>query len=148
MAVSRHSRQFYWPHHFVILPLALLMAIYAGRHYANVAGESDPTARLWFTVMGVAVVGLLTLLLLRQHYALRLQDRLIRLEVRHRYFAVTGRSLEPLEERLTLARIIALRFAPADKLPALVEAAMAESLTPAAIIARIGDDYQPDPLRV
>jgi hypothetical protein len=144
----RHTRRWYWPHHFVVLPLALLLAFYAGRHYAGVAGDDSAVARLWFTValLAAAVVGVV--LLMRQHYALGLQDRVIRLEVRQRYFELTGRSFRPLEARLPMGRITALRFAPDEQLPALAEAAVAENLSSATIIERIGAGYQPDTLRL
>jgi hypothetical protein len=85
--------------------------------------------------------------MLRQHYALKLQDRLIRLEVRQRYFEVTGQSLRPLERQLHLRQIIALRFAGDAELPDLVQAAIREKLSSKDIQARIRN-FEFDPMRV
>ncbi len=144
----RHTARYYWPHHFVLLPLALLLTFYAGRHYAAIAGSDSPLARVWFTLALLAVAVLGTLVLLRQHYALGLQDRLIRLEIRQRYFELTGQSLRPFEMRLTMKQLTALRFAPDEHLPRLVEAAANQQLAPSAIIEQIGAGYQPDTLRL
>ncbi|MBC7447411.1 MAG: hypothetical protein H7330_05075 [Hymenobacteraceae bacterium] len=144
---SRHSARYYWPHHFVVLPLALLLTFYAGKHYADGAGSDTALARVWFTLALLAATVVGALLLLRQHYALGLQDRVIRLEVRQRYFELTGQSLRTLEARLTLKQLTALRFAPDEQLPRLVEAAT-QGLAPSAIIEQIGAGYQPDSLRL
>jgi Family of unknown function (DUF6526) len=145
---TRHTRRWYAPHHFVMMPLALVAFLYAVRRYIAVAGTDSDASRLWFTVMLLAILALGTLLLLRQHYALGLQDRVIRLEVRQRYFELTGRSFRALEPRLTLKQITVLRFAPDEQLPALAEAAASQSLPPQTIIEQIGAGYQADTLRL
>ena len=134
-------------HHFVLAPLALLMAGYTVLRYTKVAGDDDQIARLWFTVAALALIGLGVTVLLRQHYALGLQDRIIRLEVRQRYFEVSGQRFAPLEKQLTLKQILSLRLAGDAELPALAQAAAAENLSPKDIQARI-TDFQFDPLRV
>ncbi|MCC2546018.1 DUF6526 family protein [Hymenobacter sp. BT175] len=144
---TKNKQMFYPWHHFVLLPAALILAIYGIRRYVNVAGNDDEISRLWFTVMLLAVVGLGVLWMLRQHYALELQDRIIRLEVRQRYFELTGQSLRPLEAQLTLSQIMGLRFAGDAELPALVQAAIKEKLSSKDIQARI-QDFQFDYLRV
>ncbi|RSK42817.1 DUF6526 family protein [Hymenobacter perfusus] len=142
------NKPMYYPwHHFVLLPAALILAGYGVRRYLDVAGNDDETSRLWFTVMALAIVGLGTLVMMRQHYALQLQDRLIRLEVRQRYFEITGQSLRPLEAQLQLSQILALRFAGDDELPGLVQAAIREKLSSKDIQARI-QHFQFDHLRV
>ena len=134
-------------HHFVLLPAALILAIYGIRRYLAVAGDDSEISRLWFTVMLLAVVGLGVLVMLRQHYALQLQDRLIRLEVRQRYFEVTGQSLRLLESQLEMGQILALRFAGDAELANLTQAAIHERLSSKDIQARI-QDFQFDHLRV
>ncbi len=145
---ARHTARWYAPHHFVLIPLALLTFGYAVRRYADVAGTDSDSSRLWFTVMLLGLLTLGTLVMMRQHYALGLQDRLIRLEVRQRYFELTSRSFRTLEPRLTMKQITVLRFAPDEQLPTLAEAAASQSLTPKAIIEQIGAGYQPDLLRL
>ena len=144
---TKNPPMFYPWHHFVLLPLALLMAGYTIFRYTKVAGDDDQVARLWFSVAILAIIGLGTLLLLRQHYALQLQDRLIRLEVRQRYFEVSGQRFAALEKQLTLSQILSLRLAGDAELPTLAQAAATSNLSPKDIQARI-TDFQFDAMRV
>ena len=50
-------------------------------------------------------------IMLRQHYALGNQDRIVRLEFRLRFFEVFGKSADTVEKRLSFSQIAALRFA-------------------------------------
>ncbi|MCI1188363.1 DUF6526 family protein [Hymenobacter sp. DH14] len=148
MATPTKNTAMYYPwHHFVLVPLALLMAGYAVLRYIKVAGDDDQTARLWFTVAALAVIGLGALIMMRQHYALQLQDRICRLEVRQRYFEVSGQRFAPLEQQLSLAQILSLRLAGDAELPALAQAAAQQKLSPKDIQARI-TDFQFDTMRV
>ena len=148
MATPTKNTTMYYPwHHFVLLPLALLLAGYAILRYTKVAGDDDQTARLWFTVAALAFIGLGVLVMLRQHYALQLQDRICRLEVRQRYFEVSGQRFAPLEKQLSLSQILSLRLAGDAELPALAQAAATEKLAPKDIQARI-TDFQFDAMRV
>ena len=148
MAIPTKNTPMFYPwHHFVLMPLALLLAGYTVLRYTKVAGDDDQTARLWFSVATLAVIGLGVLVMLRQHYALQLQDRICRLEVRQRYFEVSGRRFANLENQLTLSQILSLRLAGDAELPALAQAAATEKLAPKAIQARI-TDFQFDAMRV
>lgn len=144
---AKNPPMFYPLHHFVVLPLALLVLGYTAIRYAHVAGDDDQFARLWFSLALVALTLLLTILLLRQHYALKLQDRIIRLEVRQRYFELTGQRFAALEQQLTLAQILNLRLAGDDELSALAQAAATEKLSAKDIQARI-NNFQLDTMRV
>jgi hypothetical protein len=144
---TKNTTQYYPWHHFVLLPLSFLMAGYAITRYTKVAGDDDQTARLWFTVAALAIIGLGVLLMLRQHYALVLQDRICRLEVRQRYFEVSGQRFASLEKQLSLSQILSLRLAGDAELPALAQAAAQEKLSPKDIQARI-TDFQFDAMRV
>ena len=138
----------YFPlHHFVLLPLTLLMVGYSIRRYVGVAGDDSEISRLWFTLAAVTLLFFVTLVMLRQHYALTLQDRVARLEVRQRYFEVSGQRFAPLERQLSLSQILSLRLAGDAELPALAQAAAHENLSPKAIQTRI-NDYQFDAMRV
>jgi hypothetical protein len=143
----RRTVRWYAPHHFILLPAALVMAFYTGRRYATVAGTDTNDARLWFSLAALAFIVLGMLLMMRQHYALTLQDRIIRLEMRQRYFEITRESFQPLEQQLTFKQIASLRYASDAELPGLVQAAIREKLSPAAINERI-NLLQPDNMRV
>lgn len=144
---TKNSPKFYPLHHFVALPLGLIALLYSIRRYAAVAGDDNEVSRLWFTMMLLALVLFLGLYMLRQHYALGLQDRIIRLEVRQRYFELTGQRFASLEKQLSLKQIISLRLAGDAELPTLAQAAAAQGLAPKDIQARI-TDFQFDSLRV
>jgi hypothetical protein len=100
-----------------------------------------PTLQSIALVLLGAVV-LLAVTLVRA-YALRLQDRIIRLEMRVRLGRL-GR--EQALERLSVKQIVALRFAADAELPALVDRAVAENLPPDEI-KRAVTDWQGDFLR-
>jgi hypothetical protein len=59
-------------------------------------------------------------------FALRAQDRAIRAEENLRHFILTGK---PLDRRLRMSQIIALRFAPDEEFPSLAKKAAEEKLS-------------------
>lgn len=63
-------------------------------------------------------------------FALKAQDRAIRAEENLRHYVLTGKLLPA---SLTVAQVVALRFAPDAEFPALVEKAAAENLSGKAI---------------
>ena len=144
---AKNPTRYYPLHHYVLVPLSFVMVIYTIRRYVGVAGDDSEISRLWFSLAAVTLLFFATLLMLRQHYALLLQDRVARLEVRQRYFEVSGQRFAPLEQNLTLQQILTLRLAGDQELPALAQAAAAEKLAPKAILARI-NDFQLDTMRV
>jgi hypothetical protein len=76
-------------------------------------------------------------------FSLRLQDRIIRSEMRMR-LARLGREHDL--EQLSMRQVIALRFASDAELPALLQRAAAENLT-ADQIKRAITSWQPDEMR-
>ncbi len=81
---------------------------------------------LWWIVMSVALI---ILALVARTSALKVQDRLIRLEERLRLAALLPASELPEIGSLTEAQLVALRFAPDSELPALAKRAFTEKLT-------------------
>jgi len=144
---AKNPTRYYPLHHYILLPLTLLMVGYTIRRYVGVAGDDSEFSRLWFSLAAIALLFFVTLVMLRQHYALTLQDRLARLEVRQRYFEVSGQRFAALENKLTLKQILTLRLAGDQELAALAQATAAENLDPKAILARI-NDFQLDAMRV
>ncbi len=63
-------------------------------------------------------------------FALKAQDRAIRAEENLRHFVLTGKLLPA---SLTVAQVVALRFAPDAEFPTIVEKAVAENLSGKAI---------------
>lgn len=91
-------------------------------------------------VLGLAALGTISLL---RVFALRLQDRIIRLEMRVR-LARLGR--EEIVDRLSLKHVVALRFASDCELPVLADRALVEQLSPDQIKRAI-TEWQADRLR-
>jgi hypothetical protein len=95
--------------------------------------------------LGLLLLGfllLLTISILRT-FALRLQDRIIRLEMRVRLGRL-GR--EEIVERLTVKQLVALRFASDGEVVALANRAVSEHLSPDQI-KRAVTNWQADTLR-
>ena len=88
----------------------------------------------------LAVVGLVLMI---RRYATRLQDRIIRLEMRMR-LAALGREHDMA--RLSTRQLVALRFASDAELAALAERAVRENMTPDQI-KRAVTNWQPDLMR-
>ncbi len=87
-----------------------------------------------------AVLGLVALI---RRYTTRLQDRIIRLEMRLR-LAALGREHDMT--RLTMRQLVSLRFASDAELGALADRALAENLTPDQI-KRAVTNWQADRMR-
>lgn len=95
-----------------------------------------------FALVALAGAVLSAISLLRL-FALRLQNRIISLEMQVR-LARLGRGQDL--QRLALPQLVALRFASDAELPALIDRAMSENL-PADAIKRAVRDWQGDHLR-
>ena len=94
----------------------------------------------WRNGQGSMAVGLLalsaavfTLLLISRAYTTRLQDRIIRLEMRVRVARLLTPEQQRQFEQLSIKQIVALRFASDAELPALLERTVREKLAPADI---------------
>jgi len=93
----------------------------------------------WFGVGGrasfaVGLAGLaacnLVLLLISRSYTTRLQDRIIKLEMRARCANLLTPGQQAVFAALAKPQLVALRFASDDELPSLIERADRERLTP------------------
>jgi hypothetical protein len=74
-----------------------------------------------------------------RQFALKDQDRIIRLEEKLRYASLLAPAQVVRAQALTLQQIIALRFASDAELPGLIDRAIAESLAPKQIKQAITD---------
>ncbi|WRP07190.1 DUF6526 family protein [Rossellomorea aquimaris] len=110
-------------YHFGIGILSLITLILTITFFVKNVGTET---LLSFVVLFVVLTIILTGIKLRT-YALQLQDRIIRTEENFRYFRLTGKSPDA---GLSLKQMIALRFAPDEEFPVLVERAVTENLSP------------------
>jgi len=85
--------------------------------------------------------------MLRQHYALGNQDRIVRLEFRLRYFELFGEASGSIEKQLSFSQIAALRFAGDKEFKSLLEQVLQSNLSAEEIKKSIVD-WQPDNDRV
>jgi hypothetical protein len=145
MAVQNYKNhiRFYPPHHFVFYPV--IMALLAFAIYNAINDELNQ--KLWIFISVLVFVLTWLAFMLRQHYALVLQNRIVRGELRYRYFVITGTRFEPMERLLNDGQIFALRFAPDEELPKLVQRAVAEKMSGNAIKKAIVNWF-PDENRV
>ena len=135
--------RFYTPHHFIFYPVACIMAViscyfsfkYREQHFEWMATAIAFVLILWLSFM------------MRQHYALTLQDRIVRLEMSVRYHQLTGSRLEDVGPGLTFGQISSLRFASDAELQQLVNHTITEKLSPADIKKAI-TNWKEDHLRV
>ncbi|RZM10093.1 MAG: hypothetical protein EOO88_48615 [Pedobacter sp.] len=139
----KHHIRFYPTHHFIFYPLMMILLVAGIRGFL----KDDADKWYWALVAGVAFLCSWLGYMMRQHYALINQNRTVRLEMRLRYFQLTGKRLEMVEERLGFGRIAALRFASDEELPALTEKALAENLDATEIKKQI-KNWLPDHMRV
>jgi len=125
---KNHIR-FYIPHHFIFYPVMLILLVVS--IYFSFSDENLRTVWIFISILNLAIT--LLSFMLRQHYALTLQDRIVRLELRYRYFTLTNKRLEILENQLSDSQLFALRFAPDEELENLVNSAISENLSANAI---------------
>ena len=111
--------------HRVLIPLILLTCIGSAVNLWQSLGDH---VRLYSASL-IFVLSWCVLLaaLFGRIYALKAQDRVIRLEENLRHYLLTGR---PLDSRINVRQVIALRFASDAELPALAERTAGESLKP------------------
>lgn len=105
------------------------------------------TAFSWDAVMSLAVaVALVMLLFWARIFALKVQDRVIRLEMRLRFERLAP-TLAVRFGEFTINQLCSLRFASDAELPALAETVLADRLDDRKTIKRMIRDWQADLLR-
>lgn len=138
---KNHIR-FYTPHHFVFYP-AMLVFIIASAYFA----WTEDNYVVWSFIAAAFLAITMLSFMMRQHYALTLQNRVVLLELRYRFFATTGERLEMYEGMLSEGQLFALRFAQDDQLLFLIKKAINEELSADAIKKSI-ENWKPDHSRV
>ncbi|HLY99727.1 MAG TPA: DUF6526 family protein [Candidatus Angelobacter sp.] len=126
--------------HFFMVPVAVISVITAAVRLVRFPSLGNG----WLVV--VALAALVAVFKIRL-YALRVQDRVIRLEERLRLTAVLKDPLRSRIGELTGSQLIALRFASDAELPRLVELALQEKLSRAEIKKSV-IDWRPDYSRI
>lgn len=126
--------------HFFLAPVALAMV--AGTIYEAIRQPS------WMTGAHILVAVWAFLALFRiRIYALKVQDRVIRLEETRRLEKLLPAPLNSRISELAIPQFLALRFASDAELPGLFEKTLAGNLDPKAIKQSIRE-WRPDYFRV
>lgn len=121
----KNHRKFYPPHHFIYLPLLIVLEVFGIWKIFN-----DGQNQLIWILFSIVIFLLLYLsIMVRQHYALGLQNRLVRLEFKQRYFEIFGQRSDEAEEKLRFDQIAALRFAYDDEFKELLYKALHEDIS-------------------
>lgn len=138
-----NHRKFYPPHHFIYLPLLGILQV-----FGIMKIFSDETHQLNWILFSVVIFLLLYLaIMVRQHYALGNQNRIIRLEFKQRYFEIYKERSDDVVEKLNFGQIAALRFAYDDEFKILLEKALKENISGEEIKKSISR-WKPDHHRV
>jgi Family of unknown function (DUF6526) len=137
--LGNHAR-FVPLYHFVALPIAAMNAALTLKR--AVAHPSWDTANA--ALLGVALV---IMFFFARTFALRVQDRVIRLEMRLRLHELLPPDLTGRIAEFTPGQLVAMRFASDRELPALARRVLDERLLGRKAIKKLIQDWQPDHLR-
>jgi len=135
-----NHRRFVPLYHFVLFAVFVVNLLWA--IFKAVRAFSFETA--WGVVMAIAILGLYFYLRI---FALRVQDRVIRLEMRLRLKDLLPADLRGRILDLTPSQLIGLRFASDGELPELVREVLTEGIQDREAIKRKVRDWQADHLR-
>ena len=139
---SNHKR-YYIPHHFIFLPiLAGLQTLGVWKYFND---KENTLIWLLFSVIIFLIIYLTVMV--RQHYALENQNRIIRLEFQQRYFEIFGERSDQVIEQLRFSQIAALRFAYDEEFKAILAQALNKDISGDEIKKSI-KNWRPDYYRV
>jgi hypothetical protein len=120
----QHHARFDPPFHFFIAPLLLLNVIFT-IYVAIHTWPSHSLVHLWLIVLSIVLFGMAGIF---RGYALKNQDRLIRLEEQLRLADLLPEDQLSLIDALTVDQFIGLRFASDAEVASLAQRAVAENL--------------------
>ncbi|RXK46574.1 DUF6526 family protein [Aquirufa rosea] len=135
---ENHIR-YYRLHHFIIIPLSFFLFLW------TIELTLENPVDNWLYML----VGILFILIsfVTRIYANKNQDRIIRLEMRLRFYQLTQVPFTEKENLLSINQIVALRFASDAELLPLIDQAINKNLSPKEIKRTIRD-WQGDFMRV
>ena len=139
---SNHKR-YYVPHHFIFLPILAGLQILGVWKYFN----DKENAFIWLLFSVIIFLIIYLTVMVRQHYALENQNRIIRLEFQQRYFEIFGERSDQVIEQLRFSQIAALRFAYDEEFKAILAQALNKDISGDEIKKSI-KNWRPDYYRV
>lgn len=126
--------------HFFVLPIFLLNVFWSV--YRLVRGFSVESA-----ISLVLALAFFLLAFYARTFALAVQDRLIRLEMRLRMQQVLPQELRPRIPDFTVDQMVALRFASDAELPGLCKKVLDDKIADRTAIKKMIQNWQPDLVR-
>ena len=139
---SNHKR-YYIPHHFIFLPILAGLQTLGVWKYFN---DKEKTL-IWLLFSVIIFLIIYLTVMVRQHYALENQNRIIRLEFQQRYFEIFGERSDQVIKQLRFSQIAALRFAYDEEFKAILAQALNKDISGDEIKKSI-KDWRPDYHRV
>lgn len=136
---ARHAR-YVPPYHFVAGPIFLIYFLWAAYRAVTLPG-GDTLVTLLLSI------ALILLYFYARIFALTVQDRVIRLEMRMRLRELLPADLAARIHEFTPKQLVAMRFACDAELPAIARTVLDERLTDGKAIKRLVRDWQADTLR-
>jgi hypothetical protein len=125
MAVQNLSNHRRYVPGFHILTATLCVVVFIASIFNLIHNWQDPDNHFSAAIIFFIAVILCLFFWFIRSFALRAQDRAIRAEESLRHYLLTGKPVDP---RLRIGQIIALRFASDEELAALTKRAIEESL--------------------
>ena len=133
--------------HFFLIPIFTIAVIMSLIHFFNHLRRSSVHGNVHSFLIVLLAIALLILVFKVRLYALKVQDRVIRLEERLRLMQLLQEPLRSRIPELTEGQLIGLRFASDAEVPVLVERALQEKLSRQDIKKSI-KNWRPDNWRV
>jgi Family of unknown function (DUF6526) len=143
MAEQNYANHVRWvpTFHFFVMPVLLL----------NFGWSIHKLSHHWFSwdgLIGAAVaLALLIFMFNARLFALRVQDRVIRMEERQRMSRLLPSELQGRILEFTPAQLVALRFASDGELPGLAQKVLADKITNQKAIKQMVKNWRADYLR-
>lgn len=128
------------PFHFVVLGIFAINLVWSLYRVAHAFSAESVISLL-------LAIAFILLALYARLFAVTVQDRVIRLEMRLRLLQVLPAELRPRIPKFTVGQLVALRFAGDAELPALARKVLDEKLEDRKAIKKMIQNWQPDLLR-
>jgi hypothetical protein len=136
MQTYANHRKYVPAFHFVAVPILAANFVYAAMQLKN--GFDMPHVMAALTALAILIMAFLARL-----FALKVQDRVIRLEERLRLREVLPVDMHSSIHRLTAKQLVGLRFASDAELPSLVSQVLKDN-TASGDIKKMVKDWRPD----
>jgi uncharacterized membrane protein YheB (UPF0754 family) len=143
MAEQNYSHHVKWvpTFHFFVMPVLVLNLIWSIHRIIHNGFTWDSLIQM------LTALALVLLMFNARIFALRVQDRVIRMEERQRFARLLPADLQPRINEFKPGQLVALRFAGDEELPALARKVLTDKLTDSKTIKQMIKNWRADYLR-